>query len=148
MVMLYNAFSMIQTMTHLLNPLRSDWSIGHPLQPSIGPDFLLSVSLHPMTSPGPHILAGLSFSKTSSVCPSACPLRVPLKGQAGDVSGRLPQSVADPSPFSSPDGDFNPLLLCTLPQLLIQDLSGPPHSQDVPESAIGKGLKLGDDLLC
>ena len=59
----------------------------------------------------------------------------------------LPKSVADPSPFSSPDGDFNPFLLCTLPQLLIRNLFGPPHSQDVLESAVGKSLKLGDDLL-
>ena len=66
----------------------------------------------------------------------------------GDVAGRLPQSVADPSPFSSSDGDFNPFLLCTLPQLLVRNLSGPPHSQDVPESAINKILKLGDDFLC
>ena len=80
--------------------------------------------------------------------PPPDPLRVPLKGQAGDVSGRLPQSLADPSPFSSPDDDFSPLLPCTLPQLLIRDLTGPPHSQDVLEFAIGKGLKLGDDLLC
>ena len=90
-----------------------------------------------MTSPSPYILAGLSLS-----------VKVPLKGQGGDVGGRLPQSVADLSPFSSLDGDFNPILLCTTPQLLIRDLSGPPHIQDVPESAIGKGLKLGDDLLC
>ena len=69
-------------------------------------------------------------------------MRVPLKGQAGDVSGRLSQSVVDPSPFSSPYGDFNSLLLCTLLQLLIRDHFSPPHSQDVPESAVGKGLKL------
>ena len=66
----------------------------------------------------------------------------------GDVAGRPPQSVADPSPFSSSDGDFNLFLVCTLPQLLIRNLSGPPPSQDVPESASNKGLKLGDDLLC
>ena len=66
----------------------------------------------------------------------------------GDVGGRLAQSVADPWPFSSPDGHYNPLLLCALPQLLIRNLFGPLHFQDVPESAIGKRLKLGDDLLC
>ena len=64
-----------------------------------------------------------------------------------DVGSRLPQSVADPLPFSSPDGDFNPFLLCALPQLLIRNLFRPPHSQDVTESAVGKSLKLGDDLL-
>ena len=121
----------------MLNPLNSDRGIGPPPQSSIGPDFLLSVSLHHiflLDCPSPRLPRSASPPD---------PLRVPLKGQVGDVSGRLPQSVADPSPLSSPDGDFNPLLLCTLPQLLIRDLSGPPHSQDVPESAIGKGLKFG-----
>ena len=70
----------------------------------------------------------------------------PLKGQAGDVGDRFPQSVANP--FSSPYGNFNPLLLGALPQLLIGDLPWPPHPYDVPEPTIGESLKLGNDLLC
>ena len=76
------------------------------------------------------------------------PLGVPLKGQAGDVGDRFPQSVANPSPFSSPYGNFNPLLLGALPQLLIGHLLWPPHPYDIPEPTLGERLELGNDLLC
>ena len=45
-----------------------------------------------MTSPSPHASA-VWFSVTSLFCLSPSSLRVPLKGQAGDVGCRFPQSV-------------------------------------------------------
>ena len=54
---------------------------------------------------------------------------------------------ADPPPFPSPDGDFNPLLIDTLPQVLNRDPPWPPDSHDVPETVFDKGLKFCDDPL-
>ena len=51
--------------------------------------------------------------------PLAGPLRVPREGLPGDVYGRFPQGMSNPSPLPSPNGDFYPFLLCTLPQVLI-----------------------------
>ena len=45
--------------------------------------------------------------------------RVPLKGLPCDVGNGFPESVADPFPFSTSDGDFHPLLLGVLPQVII-----------------------------
>ena len=42
---------------YLSIPLRSEQSIGPPLQLSIELGFVLFVSLYPMTSPSPRILA-------------------------------------------------------------------------------------------
>ena len=64
-----------------------------------------------------------------------------LKGLASDVGDKFPQGVANPPPFSSPNVDFNPLLIGTLPQVLIRGPPWPPDSQDVLEPAIDEGLK-------
>ena len=80
---------------------------GFTPQPSIGPDFCSSFHFLPRH---PQVIIFLLDCPSPRLLRSALPpdsLRVPLKGQAGDVGGRLPQIVADPSPFSSPDGDFN-----------------------------------------
>ena len=82
-----------------------------------------------MTSPVPHAPAVWFSSITSSFgLPFLlAPFRALLKGQAGDVGDRFPQSVANPSHFSSPYGNFNPLLIGALPQLLIRGLLRPLH---------------------
>ena len=53
--------------------------------------------------------------------------------------------MANPPPFPFPDGDFNPLLVGTLPQVLVRNPLWPPESEDVPEPAVDEGLKFGDD---
>ena len=53
--------------------------------------------------------------------------RVPLKGHAGDASGRVPQRVANLSLFPSSDRNSNSLRPGPLPHLLIGDVLRPPH---------------------
>ena len=53
--------------------------------------------------------------------------RVPLKGHAGDASGRVPQRVVNLSLFPSSDRNSSSLLRGPLSHLLIGDVLRPPH---------------------
>ena len=85
-----------------LNPLRSDRSIGPPLQTSIGLDFVQSVSLPPTTTQCSWTPSVLSFAMIFWVCPSSWSLEGSTRGTAGwclwQLSSRYVQSI--PTSFS------------------------------------------------
>ena len=55
--------------------------------------------------------------------------------------------MANPPPFPFSVDDFNPLLIGTLPLVLIWNLTWPLNYQDVPEPAIDEGMDFGYDPL-
>ena len=72
------------------------------------------------------------------------PLWIPGQSLPGDVAGRLPEGVANPTAFSSMDLCDHWFLICCLPQVLIAYLLWPP---DFAQTAVDESLELMERYL-
>ena len=69
-------------------------------------------------------------------------LRIPSQSLSGDVAGRLPEGVANPTGLSSMDLSGHWFLICCLPQVLVSYLLWPLDTEDSAQTPIDESPEL------